>query len=106
MQLNNIGKVKLGFIVALALPVSLVVAESGTTPPLVIEKGVKEVKTPEFNDYQYGMTMDIAKVISINYYPPKPKFCGAIPAVMTYMDSKGEKHALRYLYPETSGCGN
>lgn len=106
MSLKNIGKMKLCFAMAVILPVAVVAAESGSAPPLVIEKGVKDVRTPEFSEYQYGMTMDISKVISMKYFPPRPKFCGAIPAIMTYLDSKGEKHALRYLYPETSGCTN
>ncbi|MOA50461.1 hypothetical protein D3C78_1734740 [compost metagenome] len=86
--------------------VSVVIAESGGPPPLVVGHGVKDVKTPEFKDYEYGMPLDIAKVISTEYFPPEKVFCGVIPAAMTYEDSKGEKHAIRYLYPETSGCDN
>lgn len=86
--------------------VSVVTAETDPAPPLVVMKGVKDVQTPEFKEYQYGMPLDISKVVKMEYFPPEEKFCGVIPAAMTYEDSKGVKHGLVYLYPETSGCTN
>lgn len=83
---------------------SVVIAQTETPPPLVVMKGVKDVQTPEFKQYQYGMPLDISKVVKMEYFPPEEKFCGVIPAAMTYQDSKGEMHGLVYLYPETSGC--
>lgn len=87
---------------------SVVIAQTDAPPPLVVMKGVKEVQTPEYKQYQYGMPLDISKVVKIEYFiPDKAKtYCGVIPAAMTYQDSKGEKQGLVYLYPETSGCDN
>jgi hypothetical protein len=88
--------------------VSVVIAETEAPPPMVVVHGVKDVQTPEFKQYQYGMPLDIAKVVKVEYFlPEKAKtFCGVIPAALTYEDSKGEKHGIVYLYPETSGCTN
>ncbi|MCC6076500.1 DUF2790 domain-containing protein [Pseudomonas sp. GCM10022188] len=89
---------------------SLAIAETepAPPPPMVVVHGVKDVQTPEFKQYQYGMPLDISKVIKVEYFlPEKAKtFCGVVPAALTYEDSKGEKHGLVYLYPETSGCTN
>lgn len=89
---------------------SVVIAqtEGEAPPPLVVMKGVKDVQTPDFKQYQYGMPLDISKVVKVEYFiPDKAKtFCGAIPAAMTYQDSKGQMQGLVYLYPETSGCTN
>lgn len=90
------------FIVS-AVTLPLAYAEE-TPPPLVVMKGVQDVQTPEYKQYEYGMPMDIAKVVSIEYFRPQEKFCGVIPAAMTYEDSQGVKRGLVYLYPETSGC--
>lgn len=87
---------------------SVVIAQSEAEapPPLMVMKGVKDVQTPEFKQYQYGMPLDISKVVKVEYFIPDQAktFCGVIPAAMTYEDSKGEKRGLVYLYPETSGC--
>jgi hypothetical protein len=83
-----------------------IIAQAEDPPPLVVMKGVKSVQTPEFKQYQYGMPLDISKVVSIEYFRPQEKYCGVIPAAMTYEDSKGDKQGLVYLYPETSGCTN
>jgi hypothetical protein len=87
---------------------SVVVAQTDAPPPLVVMKGVKGVQTPEFKQYQYGMPLDISKVVKVEYFiPDKAKtFCGVIPAAMTYEDSQGAMQGLVYLYPETSGCTN
>ena len=89
---------------------SVVIAQTETEapPPLMVMKGVKDVQTPEFKPYQYGMPLDISKVVKVEYFIPDQAktFCGVIPAAMTYEDSKGEKRGLVYLYPETSGCTN
>ncbi|WPP46508.1 DUF2790 domain-containing protein [Pseudomonas sp. AN-1] len=91
-----------------ATSVVIAQSESDTPPPLMVMEGVKDVQTPEFKQYQYGMPLDISKVVKVEYFiPDKAKtYCGAIPAAMTYEDSKGEKRGLVYLYPETSGCTN
>lgn len=87
---------------------SVVIAQTDTPPPLVVMKGVKDVQTPEFKQYQYGMPLDISKVVKVEYFIPgqAKTFCGVIPAAMTYQDSKGQMQGLVYLYPETSGCTN
>ena len=105
MKLSNSRAIPLCCAIAMISAVSVVIAEeTGAPPPLVVMKGVKDVKTPEFKEYQYGMPLDIAKVVKTEYFPPEKQFCGVIPAALTYVDSKGETHGLVYLYPETSGC--
>ena len=91
--------------VAMLAAAALVVAQT-EAPPLMVMKGVQEVRTPEFKEYQYGMPLDIAKVVNIEYFIPDQAktFCGVIPAAMTYQDSRGAMQGLVYLYPETSGC--
>lgn len=105
--MKNFRHIKLSLALALLLPASAVLADSNNKQgPLELDSTVVSVKTPEYKNYEYGMDLDIAKVISVKYFSPKPKFCGVIPAQLTYEDSKGERHAVRYLYPETSGCTN
>lgn len=43
--------------------------------------------------YQYGMQLDIAKVVSIT---PSSSDCGVVPATMVYQDHDGETHQLQY----------
>lgn len=106
MSLFKAKSVKLTLAIAMLLPVSLVMAENGTPGPVVLDTITVYKQGPETHDYTYGMHLDIAKVVSTKYFPPKPDFCGAIPAEMTYEDSSGKLHAIRYLYPETTGCRN
>lgn len=105
MNLPKNRALQLCLAIAMLATVSVAIAEDAQ-PPLVVMKGVKDVQTPEYKQYQYGMPLDIAKVIKIEYFPPKEKFCGVIPAALTYVDSKGDKRGLVYLFPETSGCTN
>lgn len=58
--------------------------------------------TVEAHDYQYGDKLDVEKVISIE---SDSMACGVTPAVMTYEDSHGERHVLRYQVMGT-GCQN
>lgn len=44
-------------------------------------------------DYHYGMRLDVARVISHSEIPP---VCHAVPVEMTYEDSAGEQHTVRY----------
>ncbi|WP_285420214.1 DUF2790 domain-containing protein [Pseudomonas sp. efr-133-TYG-5] len=52
--------------------------------------------------YRYGMTLDIAQVLSIT---PVADVCGVVPVEMTYLDSHGGKHILQYS-EFGSGCSN
>lgn len=111
MKLSNSRPMKLCCAIAMISAVSVasvVVAQTDAPPPLVVMKGVKGVQTPEFKQYQYGMPLDISKVVKVEYFiPDKAKtYCGVIPAAMTYQDSQGAMQGLVYLYPETSGCTN
>lgn len=54
------------------------------------------------HDYQYGDKPDIQEVISVK---TDSMACGLTPAVMTYADSHGEKHTLRYQVMG-NGCQN
>lgn len=74
--------------------------------PVELEPTMIYTQAPEATRYRYGMKLDIEQVHRIDYYPPEPRFCGVIPARMTYEDSQGQLNILEYLYPETSGCGN
>ncbi len=49
---------------------------------------------PEVKDYVYGMKLDIAKMIHIS---PPVKYCGIINSYMSYQDSKGKLHSIRYV---------
>ncbi|WKN19774.1 DUF2790 domain-containing protein [Azotobacter vinelandii] len=51
------------------------------------------------DDYKYGDNLDIHKVISVE---SDSRACGLTPAIMTYEDSHGERHIVRY---ETVGAG-
>ena len=52
--------------------------------------------------YRYGMSLDIAEVVSIT---PVADVCGVVPVEMTYLDSHGAKHILQYSEFGT-GCSN
>ncbi|MBV4458956.1 DUF2790 domain-containing protein [Pseudomonas sp. COR58] len=52
--------------------------------------------------YRYGMTLDIAQVVSVT---PVADICGVVPVEMTYLDSHGERHILQYSEFGT-GCSN
>ncbi|SMQ30368.1 Protein of unknown function [Pseudomonas helmanticensis] len=43
--------------------------------------------------YQYGMHLDVAKVIHIT---EAANVCGPTPVQMTYQDSQGKTHTLEY----------
>lgn len=48
---------------------------------------------PVSKEYEYGMTVDVVKVISV----VRPaKVCAVVPAAMTYEDSKGQLNTIRY----------
>lgn len=44
-------------------------------------------------DYHYGMHLDIARVVS---HSEISVVCHTVPALMTYEDSNGEQHTVRY----------
>ncbi|ERI49758.1 DUF2790 domain-containing protein [Pseudomonas sp. AOB-7] len=44
-------------------------------------------------DYHYGMHLDIARVVS---HSEIPNVCHAVPVEMTYEDSNGQQHRIRY----------
>ena len=45
--------------------------------------------------YHYGMPLDIARVVNLS--EPQSDQCKVIQASMTYFDSAGQQHSLRYL---------
>ncbi|MHC6224898.1 DUF2790 domain-containing protein [Pseudomonas sp. X10] len=53
-------------------------------------------------DYRYGMDLDIARVLSRSKVP---NVCEVVPAEMTYEDSDGVRHTLRYRIMG-NGCQN
>ncbi|WP_371226875.1 DUF2790 domain-containing protein [Pseudomonas sp. QE6] len=52
--------------------------------------------------YQYGMPLDVAKVLRIEQ--PNER-CEVSLATMTYLDSQGQVHTLRYLR-QTARCSD
>ncbi|TBV93882.1 DUF2790 domain-containing protein [Azotobacter chroococcum] len=98
------------FAAALFSQAPLSIAESTTTiDSAILEESViymEDMPPIEVEEYNYGMELDIADVINVEYFRPEPYFCGAIPAQMVYEDSEGEINAIRYLYPDSSGCSN
>ncbi|MCF6781013.1 DUF2790 domain-containing protein [Stutzerimonas stutzeri] len=46
------------------------------------------------SNYEYGDRPDIAKVLSLDV---PSDGCNVVEATMTYLDSNGETHAMRYL---------
>ena len=58
--------------------------------------------TPAVETYTYDMHPDIARVISIS---PTPNVCKVVPVRMTYEDSHGQQHVMRYQVL-ANGCGN
>ena len=53
--------------------------------------------------YEYGMALDVARVISID--EPNPLDCETVQAKMTYVDSHGEQKTVTYL-KQSSSCAN
>lgn len=49
---------------------------------------------PEVAHYQYGMELDVAKVVYIT--PTDDGSCGVMPVQMTYEDSSGDLNILEY----------
>jgi hypothetical protein len=48
---------------------------------------------PVVKDYEYGMKLDVVKIVSV--VKPQPA-CVVAPAAMTYEDSKGQLNTLKY----------
>lgn len=44
--------------------------------------------------YKYGDKLDIVKVVALSKIPTD--VCEAVPATMTYVDSKGVQHTMEY----------
>lgn len=49
--------------------------------------------TENATPYQYGMKLDIAKVVSQIH---EDEVNGVVPVLLTYQDSKGAKHTVEY----------
>lgn len=54
---------------------------------------VKKPK-PQLEDYAYGINVDVGKLV---YVSPSLRYCGNVISMMTYEDSKGVLHMVRYL---------
>ena len=53
--------------------------------------------------YQYGMQLDIADVVSVTETPSEE---ATYPATMEYVDHQGQTHRLAYIVTETTWGGN
>ncbi|MEE1922104.1 DUF2790 domain-containing protein [Pseudomonas sp. 148P] len=49
---------------------------------------------PQVEDYTYGINIDISKLV---YVSPGVRYYGNVRGMVTYEDSRGELHMLRYL---------
>ena len=48
---------------------------------------------PQVKDYEYGMKLDVVKVVSV----VRPAVaCAVVPAAMTYEDSQGQLNTIKY----------
>ena len=56
---------------------------------------------PPAEDYHFGQKLDIKRVVQA----PELDFCGIREVEMTYEDSAGQRHTLRYPV-WGQGCGN
>ncbi|MBT8769383.1 DUF2790 domain-containing protein [Metapseudomonas boanensis] len=65
--------------------------------------GVIAAEATQAVGYEYGMPLDVARVISID--EPNPLSCETVQAKMTYVDSKGEQKSVTYL-KQSSACAN
>lgn len=54
----------------------------------------KNKPVPNIAEYQYGMKLDVQKVVR---QTPDPKTCQVVPRLMTYEDSTGELKTVKYL---------
>lgn len=63
---------------------------------------IGEQKPLALEHYDYGMHLDIARVIRP---PHTPKVCRVVPVQMTYEDHQGKRHRLEYL-TMGNGCPN
>jgi hypothetical protein len=48
---------------------------------------------PVVKDYEYGMKLDVVKIVSV--VKPQPA-CAVVPTAMTYEDSNGQLNTLKY----------
>ncbi|MGY2292122.1 DUF2790 domain-containing protein [Pseudomonas sp. SDO528_S397] len=53
-------------------------------------------------EYTYGATLDVAKVLSMSNVPD---VCEVVPVQMEYEDSQGQRHILKYQVMG-NGCSN
>ncbi|GAB3391291.1 DUF2790 domain-containing protein [Azotobacter armeniacus] len=110
MSLSLMKPAKLLFAIGIFSQASLSIAEgTATKESAILEESVvyiEDMPAVEVEEYEYGMELDVANIIDIEYFRPEPYYCGTIPAQMIYEDSKGEINAIRYLYPDSSGCAD
>ena len=72
-------------LIALLLAGSASIALAGETTTATPQPAVEQ--------YAYGSTLDIAKVISLSEVP---HVCEVVPAKMVYEDHQGQRHVLEY----------
>jgi len=65
--------------------------------------GITQAANVEAETYTYGSHPDIAKVLRLD--EPATFECKVVSATMTYLDSQGQKHAMRY-EKLSSACTN
>ncbi|WIF65368.1 DUF2790 domain-containing protein [Metapseudomonas otitidis] len=79
----------------------LLLALAGLSP-LVFAASPDQTVPAEVEHYQYGMDLDIARVISRSEVPD---VCGVVSAYLTYEDHQGKVHRLEYMV-FGNGCSN
>ncbi|MES2871067.1 MAG: DUF2790 domain-containing protein [Pseudomonadota bacterium] len=60
---------------------------------LAVASETSNLQPPVTEQYSYGSTLDIAKVIHMSGIPD---VCAVVPATMTYEDHQGQRHTVEY----------
>jgi hypothetical protein len=104
-QVLKVKKVMKGLVIAALVTASVGAMASGGSPLNQRLEQAAEAATshyaqdagkpmPQLEDYRYGMKLDVAKLV---YSTPGVQHCGNVQSMMSYEDSQGDLHMLRYL---------
>ena len=98
----NFYKTSLGILTAILSFGALAEGGGDRTFALMMERNEKSMTeyaaregkaAPVVQNYRYGMTLDIAKVVSVT---PPIRSCDIVPSRMTYEDSSGKLNTIEY----------
>lgn len=90
--LSQVVSMRAIFLLTLIPMTTAALADTSTNPRSI--NAVEQTITPVEEDYNYSAHLDIAKVRSVD---DVSNICGITPVKMTYDDSQGRTHILRYM---------